>query len=254
MSITFNCCRSLFILRIQHLLNVVFWTCCEKAWTKYIKHSYFSDFIKLSDTREKKGKRHECRYKYITAPGIAQYPSHTLSRSRALAHSRKGPELQRAARQRAIQHVRVSRAAWHLVAELHGIFERTCIGSRRGWMASWRGARRETGAAAAATGGCTVRASTVAEIEDSQCVRRWRRRRRQGGTLAACVADTVGGGCVVVRWAQAHASGGDGETGARMLTGPGDPMEESVWAPGNANAAAAHALGVAGRTIGAQRA
>ncbi|KAJ7844482.1 hypothetical protein B0H13DRAFT_1908873 [Mycena leptocephala] len=88
------------------------------------------------DTREKKGRRHECRYKYITGPGIAQYPSHTLSRSRALAHSRKGPELQRAARERAIQRVRVSRAAWRLVAELHGIFERACIGSRRRWMAS----------------------------------------------------------------------------------------------------------------------
>ncbi|KAJ7924021.1 hypothetical protein B0H13DRAFT_1864317 [Mycena leptocephala] len=96
----------------------------------------FSDYIKLSDTREKKGKRREYRYKYITAPGIAQYPFHTPCHPRALAYSRKGPELQRAARERAIQRVRVSRAAWRPVAELHGIFERACIGSRRGWMAS----------------------------------------------------------------------------------------------------------------------
>ncbi|KAJ7811450.1 hypothetical protein B0H13DRAFT_1926726 [Mycena leptocephala] len=47
-------------------------------------------------------------------------------------------------------------------------------------------------------------------------------------------------GCV-----RAQAWSSDGGTGARMLTGPGDPMEESVWAPGNANAAATHALGVA---------
>ncbi|KAJ7904072.1 hypothetical protein B0H13DRAFT_1881919 [Mycena leptocephala] len=68
----------------------------------------------------------------------------------------------------------------------------------------WLPARMEGLTAGCATGNgcrgrcnprvCTVRASTVAEIEGSQCVRRRRRRRRQGGTLAACVADTVGVG------------------------------------------------------------
>ncbi|KAJ7797630.1 hypothetical protein B0H13DRAFT_1934081 [Mycena leptocephala] len=51
-------------------------------------------------------------------------------------------------------------------------------------------------------------------------------------------------------WAQAHASSSGGETGARMLTGPGDSMEEPHRAPGSADAGAAHALSIAGRTIG----
>jgi hypothetical protein len=55
---------------------------------------------------------------------------------------------------------------------------------------------------------------------------------------------------VVERWAQAHASSSGGGTGARMLTGPGDPMEEPHRAPGSADAGAAHAFSIAGRTIG----
>jgi hypothetical protein len=174
MKMSITCCRNLFILRIQHSLNVVFWTCCEKARTKHIKNSYFSDYIKLPDTRGKKGKRHECRYNYITAPGIAQYPSHTPSRPRTLAHSCRGPELQRAARERAIQHVRVSRAAWRLVAELHGIFPARMDGLAMGCATrnGCRGYNRRVR---------TVRASMVAEIKGSQCVTRRRRRRRQGG-------------------------------------------------------------------------
>jgi hypothetical protein len=65
------------------------------------------------------------------------------------------------------------------------------------------------------------------------------------GTLAACVANIVGGGCVVVGWAQARASSSGGETGARMLTGPGDSMEEPHRAAGSADAGAAHALSIA---------
>ncbi|KAJ7898124.1 hypothetical protein B0H13DRAFT_1884360 [Mycena leptocephala] len=128
----------------------------------------------LDKTRGRKKKRDTSVGTNTSPPqgSRSTLPIHTPSGSRALAHSRKGPELQRAARGRAIQRVRVSRAAWRLVAELHGIFERACIGSRRGWMAS------------GGDGG---------GVRDEKRVPR-----------PLQPADTVGGGCVVVRWAQAR--------------------------------------------------
>ncbi|KAJ7884700.1 hypothetical protein B0H13DRAFT_1889909, partial [Mycena leptocephala] len=128
-------------------------------------------------------------------------PIHTPSGSRALAHSRKGPELQRAARGRAIQRVRVSRAAWRLVAELHGIFERACIGSRRGWMASGGDG-----------GGVRDEKRVPRPLQPAVCDKAEKAMPARG-TLAACIADTVGATARLERGCS-RGRGPDGGAGA----------------------------------------
>ncbi|KAJ7870676.1 hypothetical protein B0H13DRAFT_1896089 [Mycena leptocephala] len=133
-----------------------------------------------------------------------------------------------------MQRVRVSRGAWHPMAKLHGIFERACVGPPRRWMASGgdggevrneeRVPRPLQPTGVVIPGACAVWASMVAEIERSQ-LREAEKATWARGTLSACAADT-GGGRGRGGMAQVHRSSSDGGTGAMMLAGPGDLMNE----------------------------
>ncbi|KAJ7819880.1 hypothetical protein B0H13DRAFT_2452565 [Mycena leptocephala] len=186
----------------EHSLNVVFWTCCEKAWTKHEGEKRKVG----TNTSPPQGSR-------STLPIILL----ARVRLRIPARGQSCSALRESAQYNTFVY-RGQRGVWSLSCTESSSVRALAPG---GWMASRRDARRETGAAAAATGGCAVRASTVAEVEGSQCVRRRGRRRRQGGTLAEGVADTVG---AARDWSE-DAHGARGRDGGASAEHQGAPTQ-----------------------------